>query len=159
ASIGQVHRAILAMLDPTDFKDFLRNLESEVASILRVDALRLVLESHDCAGDLTTKLGEVLTVMQPGFIDHYCARNDKSSSPTRQVILRQLRPDSASVYGEAADWIQSEAVLKLDFGRGRLPGMLVLGAEDPHQFRASQGTDLLTFFGGVFERQMRHWLG
>ena len=42
--------------------------------------------------------------------------------------------------------------------KGRLPGMLVLGAEDPHQFKPNQGTDLLAFFGGVFERAMRRWL-
>lgn len=48
--------------------------------------------------------------------------------------------------------------MRLDFGKGRLPGLLVLGAEDPHQFRASQGTDLLGFFAGVFERTMRRWL-
>jgi uncharacterized protein YigA (DUF484 family) len=34
-----------------------------------------------------------------------------------------------------------------------------MGSEDPHQFRPSHGTDLLTFFAGVFERQMRRWLG
>jgi uncharacterized protein YigA (DUF484 family) len=62
------------------------------------------------------------------------------------------------VYGDAAAWINSEAILKLDFGPGRLPGMLVMGAEDPHQFKPSQGTDLLGFFAGVFERQMRRWL-
>jgi uncharacterized protein YigA (DUF484 family) len=39
-----------------------------------------------------------------------------------------------------------------------LPGMLVFGAEDPHQFTPQQGTDLLTFFAGVFERVMRRWL-
>ncbi|MEO9865167.1 DUF484 family protein, partial [Yoonia sp.] len=48
--------------------------------------------------------------------------------------------------------------LKLDFGPNRLPGMLVMGSEDPHQFTPQQGTDLLTFFGGVFERAMRRWL-
>ena len=47
----------------------------------------------------------------------------------------------------------------LDLGKGRLPAMLVMGAQDPHQFRPSQGTDLLVFFAGVFERQMRRWLG
>ena len=36
--------------------------------------------------------------------------------------------------------------------------MLALGAEDPHQFRANHGTDLLAFLGGVFERAMRRWL-
>jgi uncharacterized protein YigA (DUF484 family) len=48
--------------------------------------------------------------------------------------------------------------LRLDFGAGRLPGMLVMGAEDPHQFNPSQGVDLLAFFAGVFERSMRRWL-
>jgi len=48
--------------------------------------------------------------------------------------------------------------LKLDFGTGRLPGMLALGAEDPHMFSPQQGSDLLVFFAGVFERIMRRWL-
>jgi uncharacterized protein YigA (DUF484 family) len=34
----------------------------------------------------------------------------------------------------------------------------VMGSEDPHQFRASQGTDLLTFFTNAFERLMRRYL-
>ena len=63
-----------------------------------------------------------------------------------------------NVYGETGFWIRSEACLRLDLGTGRLPGMLVLGAEDPHQFKPNQGTDLLTFFAGVFERAMRRWL-
>ena len=40
----QVHRAILRMLDPMEFEAFLRDLDGEVAHILRVDAVRLVLE-------------------------------------------------------------------------------------------------------------------
>jgi hypothetical protein len=36
--------------------------------------------------------------------------------------------------------------------------MLVLGAEDPHQFKPTQGADLLAFFADVFERVMRRWL-
>ena len=54
--------------------------------------------------------------------------------------------------------MRSEACLRLDFGPGRLPGLLVFGAEDPHQFSPQQGSDLLSFFAGVFERSMRHWL-
>ena len=46
----------------------------------------------------------------------------------------------------------------LDLGPGRLPGMLALGAEDPHLFAPSQGTDLLTFFAGTVERAIRRWL-
>ena len=39
-----------------------------------------------------------------------------------------------------------------------VPGMLAMGSEDPHLFSPQQGTDLLGFFTGVFERAMRRWL-
>ena len=69
-----------------------------------------------------------------------------------------MLPQSEGVYGEGQDWIRSEACIRLELGEGRLPGMIVMGAEDPHQFAPSQGADLLLFFGGVFERAMRQWL-
>ncbi|WP_204113359.1 DUF484 family protein [Shimia biformata] len=158
AGTNQVHRAILRMLDPIEFETFLHDLGGEVAEILRVDAVRLVLESEEEAeGDAAIqKLGDVLSVAEPGFIDDYLAGG--RNIPIRQVTLRQLHQGNKLIYGESADWIRSEACLKLDFGTGRLPGMLVLGAEDPHQFTPQQGTDLLAFFAGVFERAMRRWL-
>ncbi len=76
----------------------------------------------------------------------------------RQVTLRQIHEGDRRVYGDDAEFVRSEACLILDFGAGRLPGMLVMGAEDPHQFTPQQGTDLLAFFAGVFERAMRRWL-
>ena len=72
---------------------------------------------------------------------------------------RQVQDPAPEIYGEDGHWVRSEACLKLDFGEGRLPGLLVMGAEDPHVFGPQQGTDLLAFFGGVFERAMRRWLG
>ena len=152
---NQVHRAILRMLAPTKFDVFLRDLAGEVADILRVDFVRLVLESVADGDVVLSALGDVLTVAQPGFVDDYLDLTRGGAE--RQVVLRQVQPESWSIYGEE-DWIQSEACLKLDFGEGRLPGMLVMGAEDPHQFAPTQGTDLLSFFGGVFERSMRRWL-
>lgn len=158
AGTNQVHRAVLAMLEPTSFESFLHNLGGEVAQILRVDALRLVLETEQ--GDDETvvqRLGDVLTVVPAGFVDSYAGAGRIGVSP-RPVVLRQSQPNGDMVYGDKAKWITSEAVLRLDFGSERLPGMLVLGSEDPHQFKPSHGTDLLAFFAGVFERQMRHWL-
>jgi uncharacterized protein len=154
---NQVHRAILRMLDPTEFEAFLSNLGGEVCEILRVDVVTLVLESVQNNDDpAVQRLGDVLTVAEPGFIDSYLTQG-RASHP-RQVTLRQVHGSSKVLYGEAANWIRSEACLKLDFGDGRLPGLLVLGAEDPQQFSPQQGTDLLSFFAGVFERSMRHWL-
>jgi len=157
AGTNQVHRAILRMLDPAEFEGFLRDLDGEVADILGVDCIRLVLESVQDEKDPAIKrLGDVLNVAEPGFVESYLTSG--KSSHSRQVTLRQLQPNSDVIYGEASDWIRSEAALKLDFGGGRLPGMLVMGAEDPHHFKPNQGTDLLSFFAGVFERAMRRWL-
>ncbi|TCL08673.1 hypothetical protein BXY66_0711 [Shimia isoporae] len=158
AGTNQVHRAILRMLDPVDFESFLRDLGAEVADILRVDSVRLVLETEqDATGDANIqKLGDVLCMAEAGFVDGYLTGG--RAMPSRQVTLRQLQTGADAVYGEDADWIRSEACLRLDLGEGRLPGMLVMGAEDPHQFTPQQGTDLLAFFAGVFERAMRRWL-
>ena len=157
AGTNMIHRAILALLDPMEFEVFLRNLGGEVAEILRVDAISLVLESVQANEDpAVARLGGVLTVAEPGFIDTYLTSG--RANPPRKVTLRQIQSAPETVYGEAASWIRSEACLRLNFGSGRLPGMLVMGAEDPHQFTPQQGTDLLDFFAGVFERSMRHWL-
>ena len=145
------------MLDPTEFEVFLRDLGGEVSEILRVDATKLVLESvQNDTNSATDRLGDVLNVTKPGFIDDYLTQG--RGGQVRQVTLRQVQNASPVIYGENADWIRSEACLKLDFGNGRLPGLLILGTEDPHMFGPQQGTDLLAFFTGVFERAMRRWL-
>ena len=119
-------------------------------------AVGLDLAERDLADRHVAPLGAVLTVAEPGFIDNYLTQG--RNVPIRQVTLRQVQPDSEIIYGDSADWIRSEACLRLDLGEGRLPGMLVFGSEDPHQFKPTHGTDLLTFFAGVFERAMRRWL-
>ncbi|EPX86784.1 DUF484 family protein [Salipiger mucosus] len=157
AGTNQIHRAILRMLDPIEFESFLHGLGGEVADILRVDAAKLVLESaQEDRETAIRRMGDVLSVAEPGFIEDYIAE-PRGMAP-RQVTLRQLARGDARVFGDKAPWIRSEACLLLDFGPGRLPGLLVLGAEDPHLFTPQQGTDLLGFFAGVFERAMRRWL-
>ncbi|WP_299369173.1 DUF484 family protein [uncultured Tateyamaria sp.] len=158
AGTNQVHRAILRMLDPLEFEGFLRDLGGEVAEILRVDVVKLVLESVQNDQDpAVQRLGDVLNVAEPGFIDSYLTYG--RGGTVRQVTLRQVQDADPAVYGDDGNWIRSEACLKLDFGDKRLPGLLVMGAEDPHMFGPQQGTDLLAFFTGVFERAMRRWLG
>lgn len=157
AGTNQVHRAILQMLDPLTFEEFLVSLANDVAPTLRLDCVRLVLESAQNPDDPSLrKLGDVLYVAEPGFIADYVAGGKNLS--LRPVTLRATQPASDALYGERAVPIRSEALMRLDFGKGRLPGMLVMGSEDPHHFKPTQGTDLLAFFAGVFERTMRRWL-
>jgi len=132
------------------------DLGGEVADILRVDCVRLVLETAVADESAAVKrLGKVLVVAEPGFISTYLGQQAHAERP---VTLRQIQEQDGRIYGESGFWVRSEACIRLDLGAGRLPGLLVMGAEDPHQFKPGQGTDLLAFFGGVFERAMRRWL-
>lgn len=157
AGTNQIHRAILRMMDPLEFETFLRDLGGEVADILRVDAVKLVLESAQNDNDpVITRLGEVLNVAEPGFVDAYIQQG-RGGAP-RQITLRGVQDGLGVIYGDKSDWIRSEACIKLDLGPKTLPGLLIMGTEDPHMFGPQHGTDLLAFFGGVFERAMRRWL-
>jgi uncharacterized protein len=160
AGTNQVHRAILQLLEPTNFEAFMKALTTDVAQTLRVDFVRLVLETlqDDGSSDPTLRrLGEVLQVAPAGFVGTYLTNG--RNGPGRQVVLRSVTALAETVYGPRADDIQSEALMKLDLGPNRLPAMLVFASEDPNQFKSTQGTDLLAFFAGVFERAMRRWLG
>lgn len=160
AGTNQVHRAILTLLEPVTFEDFMQILSTEVAQILRVDCIRLVLETVQEDGltdPALARLGEVLQIGPRGFVESYLTNGRNVAA--KPAVLRPTGPLAATVYGPHAPDIRSEALMKLDFGKGRLPAMLVFGSEDPHQFKSIHGTDLLAFFAGVFERMMRRWLG
>ena len=157
SSTNQVQRAALRLLDETEFEGFLAALAGDVAGILRVDSVRLVLESPQRAEDAGLgRLRHVLQVAPPGFVSE--VMNAGRTPSRRHIVLRQTLAGAPELHGARAEDIRSEVLMRLDLGEGRLPGMLVMGAEDPHQFRPGQGTDLLAFFAGVFERAMRRWL-
>ncbi|MEM9577745.1 MAG: DUF484 family protein [Pseudomonadota bacterium] len=153
----QIHRAVLRMLDAAEFEVFLRDLNGEIAEILRVDAIRLVLETEQPEGqaDMPTLEG-VLGCKPAGFVEAYVTAG-RASAP-RPITLRQVAEGDEALFGSKAQQIRSEACLVLDLGPGRLPALLVLGSKDENVFGPQQGTDLLAFFAGVFERVMRRWL-
>jgi uncharacterized protein YigA (DUF484 family) len=155
AGTNLIHNAILKMLEPVDFPKFLHGLSGDLLETLRVSRMRLILESkeHDAP---SIGFEDVLSIVAPGTVDHYITAGRNVT--IRPVTLRQVSPASTDVYGDNAAYINSEALLKLDLGEGRLPGLLIMGSEDPHKFRPNQGTDLLTFFCSAFERAMRRWL-
>ena len=155
AGTNLIHQAVLKVLEPTDFTAFLQSLSGELLEAMRVSRMRLILESKD-AGNQSVGFEDVLSIAPPGAVEHYITAGRNMT--VRPVTMRQVSPASSDVYGDNADYIKSEALLKLDLGPGRLPGLLVMGSEDPHQFRPNQGTDLLVFFCGAFERAMRRWL-
>lgn len=159
AGTNQVHRAVLALLEPEDFEGFLDCLDGEVAAILRIDHIRLVLESATRSGGNTPEppSDRVLSFVEPGFVERHLSAG-RGTAPRRQITLRQPPEDDETLYSGTAGPIGSEALMRLDFGPRHLPGLLAFGSADPQQFHPGQATDLLAFFASVFERQMRRWL-
>lgn len=156
---NQINRAILELLDPLTFDDFLTALAGNVAQTLRVDAVGLLLETTqnpNTSASSNDARPKILRIVSPGTVGAFISGG--RAVPARPVVLRQCMHDNDTVYGEAAAWVRSEALMRLDFGTGRLPGLLALGSEDPHHFKPNHGTDLLALFAGVFERTMRRWL-
>lgn len=159
AGTNQIHRAVLQLLEPASFEGFISALTGEVAQTLRVDTVRLVLETaqEDGRSDpALQKLGAVMQVGPRGHVGQYLSNGRGATA--RPVVLRATTALAATVFGPEATELRSEALMQLDLGKGRLPGLLAFGSEDPHMFRPTHGTDLLTFFASVFERQMQRWL-
>lgn len=154
AGMQQVHRAALALLEAPDLGALLECLGGEAAQILRLDAVVLVLERAPDTPD-PEGLGAlaVLRLADPGSVARLLAPR-----PDRTIVLRQTAPEGAALYGPHAGRITSEALIRLEFGAGRLPGLLALGSADPGQFAPSQGTDLLAFYAGVVARAVRRFL-
>ena len=156
AGSNQVNRAILQLLEPMEFAGFLGALNGTVASTLRVDRLRLVLESRAEGENALGQLSDAVLVVPAGFVADYLSLG--RGTPTKPVVLRSMMPDLAAIYGLGEGAIGSEALLTLDLGPGRLPALLAMGAADPNLFKPAHGTDLLQFFASAFERVMRKWL-
>lgn len=154
AGTHTVHRAVLRLLECKTLEDFLEILGTDVATSIRVDDVRFVLESNAVeAQDDLKKLGQIIYVGEPGFANAYAGRD----LADRPVILRALA-SGHGLYGANSAKIRSEALIRIDLGRDRMAAMLALGSADPAQFQAGHGTDLLAFFGGVIERTVRRWL-
>lgn len=150
----QVHRAVLEILEPTGFSDFLATMTGPVADILTVDTVRLALELTDEERAIAAAPG--LVALPVGGVDSYIGAV-RDRDPAR-ITLRATGANATAVFEEETLRIRSEALMRLDLGEGRRAAMLVFGAGDPDRFAPDQGSDLLEFFTGCFERAVRRWL-
>lgn len=157
AGTNQLHRAVLALIEPLDLNEFLRRLTREVPRIVGVEESRLCLEADVAETQTALGLGDGLggrvLALPPGTIDEYLSLDgDTGPAP---VTLRPCGEEAELLFGEGTR-VRSEALMRLDIAGGR--GLLAFGAHDPDRFGPDQGVDLLTFFGGAVERLLVHRL-
>lgn len=160
AGTNQVQRAVLALLDTPDFGAFLKVLGEDAPAMLTIDMVRIALETPaaEAGKELGPKgpLAGLITGLPPGGVDVFMGAREEVEP--RKVILRASTEASELLFGDEGKGLRSEAVMRLDLGEGKRPGVLILGAEDPYKFHPDQATDLLGFFAGAFERMLRRWL-
>lgn len=150
AGTNQVHRAVLALLEPSELAAFMNRLTVDVPAMLGLEEARLCLEADVTETGPIDGFGASLhgrvMAMPEGMVDGYVALD--GASPER-VTLRPAGAEAELIFGEANP-VQSEALLKLDIGGAS--AMLAFGSSDPRKFDPGHGTDLLTFLAGVIER-------
>jgi len=156
AGTQQLHRAVLALIDAEDAAEFLRRLTREVPAMVGVEDARLCIEADvgeiAPADSLGQGLGGRVLLVPESTVGEYLMLEGDTAPGV--VTLRPCGEEAEIIFGEMKR-VRSEALLKFDLGGST--GMLAFGSRDPDRFGPDQGTDLLTFFGGVVERLLtRH---
>lgn len=137
-----IHRAVIGLLETADLGEFVDSLQAEIAPQLRIETLRLIIESDPLLADLpedvvTVPEGSIARIIEAG---RRAPRGD-------DIILRPAPPVTRPIHGRT---VASEALLPLNLGATRPRAMLLLGSADAQRFQPTHGTDLLRFFAQVF---------
>lgn len=160
AATTSIHKAVLDMLEPKSFSEFLEFLVADLARSLNIDIARLCLEAPTVSADdmatLKSEFGDGVVFLQDGEIDYYITLG-RDQLP-RPITLRPVKRGISKIHGDAFESIRSEALMKLDLGANNRPALLVLGSKGQEHFSPKMATDLLVFYGSVFERVLRNWL-
>ena len=150
AGTNQMHRAVLALIEPPDLSAFLQRLTGDVPAMMGIEEARLCLEADvtetgPAEGFGAGLEGRVIALPEGTVQDYLMLSGDLDKA----VVLRPAGEEAELIFGEANP-VQSEACMRLDIAGG--VGMFIFGSSDPRKFDASYGTDLLNFFAGVVER-------
>jgi len=149
ATQGQIHEAVLALLDANDTGHFLHAVARDLPQILDLDAVSLALESEPPGPRWST--GGDVRLLPKGRVDRLLGEG-------RDIVLRTETEDAEMLFGPAAGLVRSDALVRLDLGAGKAPALLAFGARNPGRFHPGQGTEILRFLCRVLERLLVLWL-
>ena len=155
----QVHQVVLKSLEQNNFNEFIANLNTEACGVLRVDCIKIGLETHSSLQNTEKydpKLSEFLDLYPVNFVDTYISQGENNGSD--DVVLRPTPKGSEQLYGKLSKNLKSEGCIKLKIGNEKIIGILALASKEREKFTAQQGVELLKFMGSVFERRISHWL-
>jgi len=146
----QVHAAALSMLDAPSFDALMEylTLPGGLARTLGLASSSICME---VTGEVSRADTIGMRLLESGGVDRMMG----GTYPYRLTANVQGSP---SLYGDRANHVFSEALVRLDFSHVTPPGLLALGGIDPEQFHPEQAADLLEFLARIVERCVRLWL-
>lgn len=146
----QIHRAVLAALEPRGLDHFVHTISYDWVDILGVDAVVLCVEDPFPADASFVDAG--IQLLDPGDVSRLLGQNSA-------ILLRDnLASASRDVFGPAATLVRAEALVRLPATPNRPEGLLGFGSHDPEYFMPGQGTELIRFLGTITARLLDQWI-
>jgi uncharacterized protein len=147
----RTHKAVLSILAAEGMAQLEQAVSEDLPALLAVDVATLCFEPPTRA---------VKELAAPGLVTVPAGTVEKlMGGPDRDCALTEEMPGDPMLFGDAADLVQSSALVRLSPG-GRSPnGVMALGSRHGRTFHAGQGTELITFLGRVVETAVRRWVG
>ena len=147
SSQAQIHRAVLALLQASDFEHLVHTATHDLSQILDIDVVTLCIEASEPAEELT---GLGLYLLEPGTVEALLGEG-------RDILLRESTIESDTIFGPAAALVRSDALIRLHLEGFAEAGLLAMGSRDESRFHPGQGTELLSFLAQALERCILTW--
>lgn len=145
---NQVLTAALTVLQAAGLKELVETVQTDLAGIFNVDVVRLALVSE---------LGPEAETNQSGLMA--ISENDFTTlMGEEKVMLLAEQEGSDALFGSHAELVRSQALIRLEPGSSRRPGILAFGDRHAQHFHPGQGAELLSFLGRIVEHRLAQLL-
>jgi uncharacterized protein len=145
----RVHKAALAMLKAASFEHLLQIITTDLAVLIDVDVITLGIESSVAR---TTRLPlPGIHLLRSGLVDQLLGSD-------RDVMMDTDVKGDPTLFGAAAGLVQSQALVRLSFGRAAPAGLMCIGTRKADTFHPGLGTELLSFLARAVEITIAQWL-
>lgn len=144
---NRFHAAMLALMDAPDFFSMLQLVGHEFPALLEQEAVGFFLEA---GGWLDMGDYDGLRVVAPGVVNRWLNGGE--------TVLEEVSTGSPDIFGDKADLVRSQALVRITLREGMPPGLLALGHRDPMHYATDLATEQVECLGSVIERVMRKWL-
>lgn len=149
ALLGAVHRSIIDLIRARSAEEIGAVIATRIPFLLDVRAVVVAFEGFtpdQCAAFG----GDVVIALKPGTVGEVF-------NADQDVILRSETPASATLFGEDAPAVNSDALVRLPAAEGLPDGLLAAGAEDAGHFDPELGTELLEFLALAVHAAISRW--